>query len=107
MIAILLIYIILILMLNSFLGWLPFGKLLSFAIATFFTLIIGIIYYIIKKAQRTPKEERNGTDNQKKPKRNRSFINFSNETEEERKARVNAEVDKIIEEQRKNKGQSK
>jgi hypothetical protein len=66
-------------------------------IALFIAAICFALYlltlFLIKKYS-TKSTERHAT------------YNYTNETDAERKARVNAEVDKIIEEQRNNKGQS-
>lgn len=79
-----------IILLSKYLTYLPIISLFITAIC--FALYLLVLYLIKKKS--TGSKERH------------AIYNYSNETEEERKARVNAEVDKIIEEQRNNKKQS-
>ena len=64
-------------------------------IALFFTVIFFAVYKQVQRNKKKTKEHHGHT-----------FHYHTQETDTERKARVNAEVDKIIEEQRNNKKQS-
>ncbi len=74
--------------------------------ALIITVICYLIYIAICKVIERNNKIHNDTVNIMREKHGHTFNYQPNETEEERKARVNAEVDKIIEEQRNNKKQS-
>ena len=70
------------------------------------TIICYVIYIAIRKAIERNNKIHNETLNILREENKHTFNYHTNETDAERKARVNAEVDKIIEEQRNNKKQS-
>ncbi len=88
----------------------PFGNILAVCFAIIATLIFIVVRALTKATMRHINRQRQ-IDHETnhimhEQSRRNNFQNLTNETEAQRKARVNAEVDKIIEEQRNNKKQS-